>query len=186
MTIGQAGAERFYRIWWPLLKFVNRELGIVPDLRMRPSDGALQVEQAMLLRNALWEDELLRERFVATNPGRLSAEDLGMVLSWSHRLAGNFFIIRYLKRHTVFLDDTSRFFGVLGLFSPINEILGQQLPLFTEAVLLPFEGRIIIDGILKPRSVTFGSGIRQSLEDSYREARQGRKLINSFDELPAV
>jgi len=50
-----------------------------------------------VLRDALWADDALRDRFIADNPAGLPPADLALVASWRHRLAGSFFIERYLK-----------------------------------------------------------------------------------------
>jgi hypothetical protein len=181
VTIGEDGAERFYRIWWPLLKFVNRELRMIPDLRVRPRDGAIALHDAARLRDALWDDDSLRDRFLLENPARLGVGDLETVSGWVDRIEDKFFVIRFLKRHTVFVDSRSRVFGVLGLLSPIVELLQGKPPLLVEAVLLPFERRIIADGIFRTYSVGFGAGIRRALDQTYREAREGDQIIISIE-----
>lgn len=94
-------------------------------------------------------DETLLEQFIATNPADLSTLDLALVESWRYRLAGSFYIVRALKASTVFLSDHAphHAYGVLGLLRPIEEVVGLTLPVYTKAVLLPFEGQIIYDGL---------------------------------------
>jgi hypothetical protein len=47
------------------------------------------------------------------------------------------------------------------------------LPVYVQAVLLPFEGQIIYDGLLQSYAVVFGPGIRARLNEEYRNAREG-------------
>ncbi len=63
-----------------------------------------------------------------------------------------------------------RAYGVLGLASPLEDVSGPDLPVYTEAVLLPFEGRIINDSLLRPSNMLFGRGIRRSLSERYEAA----------------
>ena len=86
-------------------------------------------------------------------------------------MSGKFFIFRYLKKFTIFLSTTDpvRAYGVLGLVSEIEEIIGPYLPVYVEAVLLPFDDRIIYDSVLLPYNVSFGSGIQRELAQSYRD-----------------
>ena len=134
------------------------------------------------LRNALWADDRLREAFIADNPVGLAADDLALVASWEHRVAGEFFVFRYLKAHSVFLSTNSpvRGYGVLGLTSPIEDILGPYLPLYVSAVLIPFEGRIIYDSLLLPYAISFGGGIQNSLKESYRRVQEREGLITTL------
>jgi hypothetical protein len=41
-----------------------------------------------------------------------------------------------------------------------------------DAVLLPFEDKIIYDSLLSPYSVSFGGGIRRGLNDDYRHVQE--------------
>lgn len=73
--------ERFYRIWFVLLHWVNEQLHLVPWLPAVPPEESVQPEQAMQVRNALWANDRLLKRFI---------------------LAGNFFVVRALneRRHS--------------------------------------------------------------------------------------
>jgi hypothetical protein len=71
---------------------------------------------------------------------------------------------------------------VHGLNTPLEEMFAWP-PMMAETVLLPFEGRITYHGMMRPWSITFGRGIRESFEDSYRRAKLAQGVISS---LPAV
>ena len=167
-------AARFYHIWLPLLHHVNTRRKVVPEFPATSEPGQVSPVQVKPVRDALWADDTLRESFVAENPAGLSPADLALVSSWQHRLAGDFFIFRYLKKYTVFLSsgESSRAYGVLGIVSPLEEILGPYLPIYVQAVLLPWEGEIIYDSLLAPYPVSFGSGIRADLNDTYRNIQE--------------
>ncbi len=55
------------------------------------------------------------------------------------------------------------------------------LPVLVQAVLLPFEGKIIYDSLFVPYPVTFGSGIRRNLNDGYRQIQERGEVIISLD-----
>jgi hypothetical protein len=177
MQLSPHQTERFYRIWYALFRFVNEQRQLVPMLPNIPGETSISSSDAFKLRNALWADDTLRERFIATNPAGLSAADLALVESWRYRLAGTFFIVRHLKKYSIFLVDQppEHAYGVLGLVSPIEEVVGPVLPLLVQAVLLPFEGQIIYDSLLQPYTVTFGANIRHRLNETYRiiQEREG-------------
>jgi len=94
----------------------------------------------------------------------------------AYRVAGQFYILRYLKKHAVFLTgrEPPQAYGVLGLVSPIQEVIPMPPPVLVDAVLLPFEDRIIYDSLLMPYRLMFGSGILRSLNEAYcRVQEQG-------------
>ncbi len=174
--------ERFYRIWFPLLQYVNNQLQLVPSFPLTPMEESINPTDALQLRNALWADDSLRETFIATNPAGLPPADLALVESWQHRLAGNFFIFRYLKKYTVLLSEHAPMhaYGVLGLVSPIEEVIGPTLPVYARAVLLPFEDKITYDGLLQPYNIFFGPGIRGDLNETYRNIQEREGIITTL------
>jgi hypothetical protein len=178
--------ERFYHIWFALLHYVNTQRSLAPAFpatwEEATQEGAMPLEIVQALRDTLWAEDALREQFIADNPAGLPTADLALVASWRHRVAGPFYIFRYLKKHTLFLSATSpaQVYGVLGLFSPIEEIVGPVLPVYVEAVLLPFGQQIIYDSLLAPYNIYFGPGIRRDLQQSYRDLLERHGVITSL------
>lgn len=186
MNLPPHQTNRFYHIWFPLLHYVNEQRQLTTTFPDTPEEGSITQDDAMKLRNALWADDELRERFIAENPAGLPPADLALVASWQNRLAGHFFIVRHLKKYTVFLSqEPTHAYGVLGLVSPIEEVVGPTVPIYVEAVLLPFEGQIIYDSLLMPYRVYFGSGIRGNLNDTYRNIQEREGIITTLGP-PAV
>ena len=54
-------------------------------------------------------------------------------------------------------------------------------------MLLPFQGKIVYDGLLSSHNVMFGAGSRRMLNDSYRAAKQRLGVVTSLPvEAPSV
>jgi hypothetical protein len=140
--------ERFYRIWFAMLSYANRRLKLVRDLPVSPRQGSIDVQDAYKIATAVWADDGLRHGFIDENPAGLPPEDLALARSWDRRVAGDFYIFRYLKKYSVLIDqdEEARVYGVLGLVSPIEEVIPYPLPTLAHMTLLPFEGRITYDG----------------------------------------
>jgi hypothetical protein len=186
MQLPPEQTARFYRIWLALLRYVNEQQQLVPTFpASEERNGLLPLSDEMHLRNALWADDGLRERFIAANPADLASADLAVVASWRYRRAGAFYIVRALKKYTVFLSEDAppRAYGVLGLSSPIKELTRGPLPVLAQTVLLPFEGQIIYDGLLQWYAVVFGPGIRARLNAEYRNAQEREGIITTLGPL---
>ena len=155
---------------------------MVPSFPKEWRGASVSPSVAVLVRDALWENDELLEAFVAENPAQLSQDDLSLVESWKLRVAGNFFIFRHLKKHTVFLNEGSPAiaYGVQGLTDPMEETIGLQLPIYVKAVLLPFEDQIIYDGLLSSYPIFFGGGIKRSLNETYRRIQERGNLLTSL------
>jgi len=182
MRLSPEQVERFYHIWFALLRFVNEQRQLISDFPTSGEEGELSTSDELQMRDAFWADESLLQQFLATNPAGLGVQDLAVVESWQARLAGSFFVVRALKTSTVFLSDhpPQHAYAVLGLLRSVEEAAGLPLPFYTQAVLLPFEGRITYDGLLRSYNAVFGPGIRRSLNESYRNAVEREGLITSL------
>jgi hypothetical protein len=121
---------------------------------------------------------------VQENPHHLSAAELAIVAGWKHAVIGGFFVFRYSKQYAVFLTDKNppKAYGVLALASPFEELVGPYLPVMVKGVLLPMNGRIIYDGLLESYSISFGPGIRKSLNKGFQQAKESSGIITSLPE----
>jgi hypothetical protein len=173
----------FYKLFSALLGYVNGKLNLIPEQFSVESEYTLLPPQARgKVRDALYEHRQLIDQFVAENPAGLSQEELEIVTSWKHALVGKFYIFRHLKKHTIFINISNqpyKAYGVLGLADPIEEVVSRPLPVLCNAVLLPFQGQIIYDGLIAPYSIMFGGGVRRHLNEDYNEAKQTFGIITS-------
>jgi hypothetical protein len=182
MRLPPQETERFYRIWFALLHYVNTQLQLVPAFPATPGEEDVSTEVTVKVRDALWANDTLREQFITDNPAQLSAADLALVASWQYRVAGPFYIFRSLQKYTIFLSHTTpaHAYGVLGLVSTIEETVPLPLPVYTQAVLLPFGHQIIYDSVLTSYNIVFGPGIRRDLQETYRTIQEREGIITSI------
>lgn len=167
MKLTPAQADRFFAAWFPLLEYVNEARRIVP--RTPSASAPFTIHEALPIRDALWADDSLLDAFVSENPAGLSAELLDAVARWKHRVSGMFVVWKHYKKHTIFLLDSDAY-AVLGLRSSFDEILPMPPPLLVDAVLLPFEGVIVTDGLIVAKNVILGPGIRRGIKEEYDRA----------------
>jgi hypothetical protein len=134
------------------------------------------------VRTALWENPNLIDDYFAENPDGLPAEELAILLKWKRFVAGIFQIFRFLKKHTIFIGQDSQVYGVLGLYDSLEDMFwGRKPPIMVQAVLLPFKGKIIYDGMMSSYNIYFGSGIRSDLNEAYMAAKQNDRIITTLE-----
>jgi hypothetical protein len=175
--------DLFFRLHRALMFFVNQRLAVIPDKVTTPGEFAeLPAEVRVKVRDALKARVELIESFVAENPARLTDDELGMLRSWRHLVPGKFYVFRELKKYTIFLTTTSPAiaYGVVALSQPFEDLIGPYLPVLAETVLLPFKDKIVYDGLMSTYNVTFGGGIRRSLNESFKEAKASRGIVTSL------
>src|SRR5688500_2904475 len=103
MLLSPQEAELFFKLHRALMCYVNRLLQVVPEIETPNQFSALPPETRLQVRSAFLEETDLIESFVDANPFDFSEDELDVVASWQHQVAGKFFILRYLKRCAVFL-----------------------------------------------------------------------------------
>ena len=183
MRLSREDGLLFYKLYPALLFYANQKLKVVDEMACGIEPYlAVPAEQRLKVRNALHAHQELIDGFVRENPANLAPDELAIVSDWKNALVGTFYIFRYLKQYTVFLDDRSppRAYGVIAVADPIEELLGEHLPILTQAVLLPFKGKIIYDGLLASYRVSFGPGVRKRLAETYKRAKESDGIIASL------
>jgi hypothetical protein len=183
MLLDPRDAELFFKLNRWLMFYVNQRLKVTPNPVATPEEFAvLPPEVRLQVRDALTAHVELIDSFADENPAGLSEFELDIVRSWRHQLPGRFLVFRELKKHTVFLTTSapSIAYGVVALTQPFEEMVSPHLPVMVQTVLLPFRGRIVYDGLMSSYNIMFGSGIRRSLNESYREAKQRYGIVESL------
>ena len=135
----------------------------------------MNLDDLQKLKDRLYDSPDLIDSFVKDNPENLASEELEIVSAWKNFVRGRFYIVRHLKNYTIFLDSSHppRAYGVLGIISSLEEMMGPNLPRIVDATLLPFKDQIIYDGTLSSFNIiSSASGIRRSIDDSYRQAKE--------------
>lgn len=181
MRLPPGDADLFYRLMWRLQFYVNQQHQVIPDVDSIADYAVMPTPEKMPVRDVLWGNPRLIGAYVATNPDGLSSEELDLVRKWNRFVAGTFYIVRYLKKHTIFLGDGD-VYGVLALNNSLEEILRDRpLPIGVEAVLLPFKGKVIYDGLLSSYSITLGRGIASTFREEYLRAKQNGSIIVTLE-----
>jgi hypothetical protein len=182
VRLAKRDVELFFKLHLALLFYANQQLRIVGGVPTLEKFMELPLERKLKVRNALHDHIAVIDSFIAENPFNFSLGELEIVAGWKNLVKGTFWLLRYLKRYAIFLDDKKppKAYGVVALTDTFEEILGPGLPIMLKAVLLPFKGQIAYDGFMVPYSVIFGGGIRRELNDDYQEAKHRFGIITSL------
>lgn len=182
MLLSPQDAQLLFKLHRTLMFFVNERLQIIPNIGSPEEFSGLSAEDRLKVRDAFLGEADLIEIFIDQNPAGLPEDELDIVLSWRNQVAGDFYIFRELKKYTVFLSTEKQpvAYGVLALTQPFEEMIGPYLPVLTKTVLLPFKGQIVYDGLLSSYRISFGPGIRRSLNESFKEAKERSGIVTTL------
>jgi hypothetical protein len=182
MNLDPDDAQRFFKLHKALTLFVNQRLKIAKPPAKREGIVSLPPEERLKVRDALVKHLDLIDAFVKENPYKLDPDELGIVRSWKDLVAGEFYVLRFLKKYTVFLTakEPTVAYGVVGLSDPLEEVIDQPLPFYCKTVLLPFQGRIVYDGLLSGYNLIIGSNMTRELSDAYNAAKKRYGIVTSL------
>jgi len=183
MLLTPQDVELFFKLHRGLMFFVNQGLKVVPNELASPEEfAALSPELRLKVRDAFLCHTGLIQSFVDENPAHLPVDEVDIVRSWRHLVAGRFYVFRELQKYTVFLstDKQPIAYGVLALSQPFEDLIGPYLPILTQTVLLPFKDKIVYDGLMTSYRISFGPGIRRSLNESFKEAKARHGIVTSL------
>ena len=183
-VLEQTDLDLFSRLYSTLLCFVNSQAEILHPKTLSPDEFSdLPIGERVKVRDALYKQKGYIDQFIKSeNAKEFNSEELAIINNWKHFVKGRFFIYKHLKKHSIFLDDSSgqeKAYAVSGLFDPIEEMFPAP-PVLVETVLIPFKDHIIYDKFLISYSIYFGSGIRNRLKDCYEEAKHHFGLITQL------
>lgn len=180
MNLPDSDRKLFLKLFRSLLVYANNKIKIMEGLQ-RPEDlFRKDLEDIEKLKEKLYSKPDLIDSFVQENPEGFFPEELEIVSSWRHFVKGRFYIVRFLKDYAVFMTEghPAKAYGVKGL--AMNWELIGNLPRIAKATLLPFKGTIVFDGSFSCYNLFFGSGMRSSVMDEFRQAKASYGIITSL------
>jgi hypothetical protein len=183
MRLTEDEIKLFYKLYHPLLLYTARKIPQFKNVSIAGEIEQIPFQKLNEIRGALYGSSDVLDSFVAENPLGFSPQELEIVREWKKFIKDKFYVVRYLKDYAVFLtgDSPAKAYGVRCLYSPFEEVIRMELPALIETVLLPFQGKIVYDGLVAPYNIHFGSGIRRSLNESYQKAKAEHGIIASFE-----
>ncbi|MCU0917300.1 MAG: hypothetical protein MUC88_22460 [Planctomycetes bacterium] len=182
MLLPPEEASLFLSLYQHLIVFAAGRLGGIEGIADFASWRAASHAAKGVARDRLLDNIGLIDPFIEENPGEFREADLAHVLLWRHFVRGTFVVERDLASYTIFLTERApvRAYGVLGLTTEIVDILPDPLPVPIRAILLPWNGRIICDGLISTYNIVYGPGIRAGLKEDYRRAK-AEGIITSLE-----
>ena len=182
MTLDLADGKLFFELMWRLQYYANQKRGFHKSISSAEEYAALPTEKKLKARDALWENTELIEAYVQENSDALPPEQLEIIRKWKGFIKDSFFILRHLKKGSIFIGKDDKVYAVHGIQDPLEEVIpSYALPQMVEAILLPFKGKIIYDGLLSGYSIHFGGGIRSNLNRLYMNAKQRNRIITTLE-----
>lgn len=182
MKLSPSEASLFFDLYYHLLFFTNRQRNIIPEVFTVKGLEKKSSEQLKSIRGVLYRQNYLIDEFISQNPFKFNSDELLIVASWKRFMVGRFFILRETNYYTIFLSNLKpmKAYGVMALNKEFSRIFTESFPVYVETALLPFNQKIITDGIFSHYRLESGQGFIRNLHQSYLKAIDTEGMITSL------
>ena len=135
------------------------------------------------MREICWEQpETFIREYLRTNE-ELSARERAMLEDWGSKyIKGDFFVMDFKPEYSVVMhvDHKSRrgtLYGIKGLTDSLAHVVKRQKPIAVKMILLPFEGKIIYDGLLNFLKDDFTESEVENLTEVYHSILEDEGIV---------
>ncbi len=178
MTLSVEDGKLYYKLWLPLLDFVNEKYGVNKELGQIAGAEGLDANKVKEVADKLWDDVSVIDEYLA-GPGQdLPKEHKDIIEGFKRRIRGRFILERHLKKGSIFISgEDEQVYQVLGIVSSWEEMFYyRRPPILMEATLMPFRDAIISDGLVLPYNIVIGGNMARSFKEIYMAAKKGGRL----------
>lgn len=181
MTLSKEDGQLYYKLWFPLLDYVNKKYKVKKELKKIENVPGLSLSDIKAVANRMYEDVTVIDEYLSVHDG-IPEEDKKIIEGWKKCISGRFIIERHLKRGSMLISmEDEKVYQVAGIMSSLEEMFQYApMPLMVEATLIPFRDVIITDGIVMPYNVIIGSGMARTFKDVYMSAKKNGEIVKSL------
>lgn len=174
MRLNEEEYYQYIKLHIQIIYYVGKKKNLIPASTTFKEFMSYPTEDRVPVRNAVYENIEMLDDYIADHSENLSEEEKEIILDFKNFKQGTFYVMKLTKKYAYFFGD-NRIYGVYALSDPFQMILGNNLPTMVGAVLLPFKGKIVYDGMISTYPIHFGRGVQGSIKNDYRlsEAKYG-------------
>jgi len=187
MFLNDKERATFFKLYFGLLVWVNNKHKIVSGFTKEKHPKSVDSQMAYAIKEKMFQNPKWIDEYLAENDnGELTEIERGIVMSWrKFFITDKFFVMRHQAKYSVLMtggnEKTTRLYGVVGLNHPFSDFFERSdLPVVIDATILPFQDKIIYDGLFSKYNISIGSGMRGGLNDSYRISKEKYGIIESL------
>ena len=182
-------AALFYKLWLGLLDYVNRIHKIDTSLGKLISPSGLDIKKLLPIRDKLWEDVSVIDEYINAEKDSLAADEVAIIEGWKSAISGDFIVMKHLKKYSALMtnEPSPLLYGVLGIMGTWEAMISKdRLPTIVNCALLPFKGAIVYDSFVRGGNIKYGSGYKQSFNNTYRSSKEQYGIIEDFENLDEI
>lgn len=170
--LNRRDVDFYYETFIPFIKWYGKRINL-PIAENYLNNTISQNDLHEVIKEASKLNFSLVNEYI--NKTNLSERQNNFLLGLKKSIFGNFIVAKLTNEGALFLYNDVIYL-VKGLYTPITSIFYQELPVFTETLILPFEGHIISSGIYNSYNVSVGPNLRKNIKKDL----MNKKIIKQF------
>ncbi|MEE1014522.1 MAG: hypothetical protein U0M69_00725 [Lachnospiraceae bacterium] len=184
MTLSEKDGQLFYKLWMPLLDYVNKKYKINKKLKNMPGAKVLDPQEVKEIANVLWENADIIDQYLAELGNLMPDEHREIIASWKNCISGTFAMERHLKKGTIFISlEDEKVYQVQGIISSWEEMFPYApLPIVMQVTFIPFRDVIISDGLVMEYPIRIGGNMAKQFKDIYMREKKNGTIIRTLEE----
>ncbi len=177
MTLSTEDGQLYYKLWFPLLDYVNEKYKVNENLAKMAEAKSLNPNEVKTVADKLWDDVTVIDEYLSSL-GDIPQEHKAIVSGWKRRIRGRFVLERHLKKGSIFISmDDEKVYQVSGIISSWEEMFPYgPMPLMLDATFMPFKDVIISDGLVMPYNIMLGRNMTKTFKEVYMAAKKSGRL----------
>lgn len=184
MTLSEKDGQLFYKLWMPLLDYVNKKYKINKKLKNMPGAKVLDPQEVKEIANVLWKNADIIDQYLAELGNLMPDEHREIIASWKNCISGTFAMERHLKKGTIFISlEDEKVYQVQGIISSWEEMFPYApLPIVMQVTFIPFRDVIISDGLVMEYPIRIGGNMAKQFKDIYMREKKNGTIIRTLEE----
>jgi len=186
MKLSKNDVNLFYKLMNNLLCYVNKKANIITNRKLESYkdfiDQPVFLDDVASMQDKLFSDISIIDEIIKKNPYSFNNEEISIIKSWKNFIAGNFIIVRHLKKYTTVLQerdlDNTYIYWVKWLHDAIWDMLEEKQ--MVKMRLLPFKGQIVYSWLMFQSNMYFWSWFMSWVMERYNESKLKYWIIESI------
>lgn len=178
MILSTEDGQLYFKLWMPLLDYVNKKYKINTDIKRMADPKDLNPRDVKKIADKMWDEVSVIDEYLTKHSDNILKEHKDIIRGWKRRIRGEFVLERHLKKGSIFISvDYEHVFQVSGITSTWEEMFwNYPLPTVIGATFMPFKDVIISDGLVIPFDINIGRNMASSLKDTYMKAKKDKMI----------
>jgi hypothetical protein len=180
MTLTDIEYKTFLKTHIGLLFYVGRKSKILDNSIEFNNFLETDFSVKLACRDFFLDNKKILDDYIIANFDKLTTNEISILTGFKKTITSDFVIFKCLTRNAIFIDTKdNRFYAVKALGDRFDHFF-DRFPVLVQTTILPFNDHIIYDGFMKSQGIYFGSGMKSTMNEDYKLAKNNNQILTTI------